>query len=183
MIENSACERILLSGGHCCRWQASFLNGGNPKCLYLFHGSPSFSGKKISFFGKNPPVSCFGGWETHCVSVQQADLNFIPLFLSSASLLSPTLASESRVSPFRFLQSAHTWFPTRGERLTDLSPLPCPIVHGAFLQFFHLPRVPWGGLACFLLGSPLAGRYVGSILSSASSVTSTLSPFHLSHLL
>lgn len=137
---------------------------------------PSFS------LGKNPPVSCFGGWETHCVSVQQADFNFVPLFLSSASLLSATLASESRVSSFRFLQSARTWFPTRGERLTDLSPLPCPVVHGAFLQFFHLPRVPWDGLA-WKLGSPLAGRYVGGILSSASSVTSTLSPFHLSHLL
>lgn len=40
LIESSACEWILLSGEHCCRWQASFLNGGNPKCLYLFHGSP-----------------------------------------------------------------------------------------------------------------------------------------------
>lgn len=70
-----------------------------------------------------------------------------------------------------------------GERLADLSPLPCPVVHGAFLQFFHLPRVPWDGLAGFLLGSPLAGGYVGGILGSATSVTSTLSPFHLSHLL
>lgn len=140
-------------------------------------GSPSISLKK------NPPVSCLGGWETFCVAVQQAHLNVTPLFSSSALLLSPSLALESSLSSQISAERAHDFLPGRDRGDAQTWARASPSLSWGPSQFCCLPSAPWGGLACFLVASPLAGGYAGDILSSASSVTAFLSPFHLSHFL
>lgn len=75
--------------------------GEIPYVSIFSSGSPSIS------LRKNPPVSCLGGWETCFVAVQQAHMNVTPLFSSSASLLSPALASESSLSSQIAAERAH----------------------------------------------------------------------------
>lgn len=75
--------------------------GEIPYVSIFSSSSPSIS------LRKNPPVSCLGGWETCFVAVQQAHMNVTPLFSSSASLLSPALASESSLSSQIAAERAH----------------------------------------------------------------------------
>lgn len=149
--------------------------GEIPYVSIFSSGSPSISLKK------NPPVSCLGGWETFCVAVQQAHLNVTPLFSSSALLLSPSLALESSLSSQISAERAHDFLPGRDGGDAQTWARASPSLSWCPSQFCCLPSAPWGGLACFLVASPLAGGYAGDILSSASSVTASLSPFHLSH--
>ena len=149
--------------------------GEIPYVSIFSSGSPSIS------LRKNPPVSCLGGWETCCVAVQQAHLNVTPIFIlclvtvSSLGFRVKSLQSDCcRARTHDFLLE----WGGRGET-RRLEPRASPSLSWRPSQFFCLPSVPWGGLACFLVASPLAGRYAGDILSSASSVTASPSPFHL----
>lgn len=148
---------------------------GNPH-VSIFPLVPSISLKK------NPPVSCLGGWETFCVAVQQAHLNVTPPVFILCLVTVSILALESSLSSQISSQSVHTISYQGGTgRRADLSLMPHPA--SSWCPSVLLPSqcsVGWIGL----LGSISFGRWVcWGHLSSASSVTASLSPFHLSTLL
>lgn len=145
---------ILLSGGPCCRWLASFLNGGNLNYLYFSPGSPfssswDESSSLLPWRLGNPRPIC--NWRKHILT------SFFCFHLPPHYASRPWL--QRPVCPVRFLGSTYmsSHLGMGGGRPTDVRATPCPV----FLQLFCLPRVPWGGLTCFLLVSPLAGGHVG----------------------
>ena len=133
---------------------------------------------------KNPPVSCLeAGLYSKPTWTSLPRFHPLPRYCLQPWLQSP----ESLQSDFRRAR-AHDFLlgwvgeGTAGGDLQTWAPCLTPSFMVPFSVLLPSQRsVGW--LACFLLASPLTGRYAGDILSSASSVTASLSPFCLSHFL
>lgn len=159
--------------------RAAFEMRGIPNIVNFSLGAPSASLKEM------PPVPCLGGGGSPPCACSKHTWTWVSCFHPPPHH-PPILGSggqsvSSGISP----ESTHVVSVAGGGGgwqgpLTLFSSAPCSCLYDAFLQLFGFPAAPWGGLACLLFRSPLAGS-LG--LPQLCQVSSYPSLFRLPHLL